>query len=102
MIWTKLRSGKLKIHNNLLEGVTVPKKKRNMKNVTTVSPYTFEQEEMIEKLVAEAIQNLQHLVHDKRGLISDWQLVESRCELEQYQELQYQNRLNRQINIKRR
>lgn len=100
MIWMKLRTGKLKIHNNLLEGVTVPKKKRNKKNAPTLSPYTFEQEELIEKLVAEAIQNLQHLVHDKRGLISDWQLVASRCELEQYQELQYQNRLNRQINVR--
>lgn len=76
---------------------TVPRKKWQKKHAETTSPYTFEQEELIEKLVAEAIQNLQHLVHDKRGLLSDRQLDASRCELEQYQELQYQNRLNRQI-----
>lgn len=74
--------------------------RKNLKKkiLATASPYTFKQEELIEKLVAEAIQNLQHLVHDKRGLLSDRQLDASRCELEQYQELQYQNRLNRQIN----
>lgn len=78
----------------------MPRKKRKKKILATASPYTFNQEELIEKLVAEAIQNLQHLVHDKRGLLSDRQLDASRRELEQYQELQYQNRLNRQINTK--
>lgn len=80
-------------------GISISSKKRKKKILATASPYTLEQEELIEKLVAEAIQNLQHLVHDKRGLLSDRQLEASRCELEQYQELQYQNRLNRQINI---
>ena len=78
------------------------RKKRKKTILATTSPYTFNQEELIEKLVAEAIQNLQHLVHDKRGLLSDRQLEATRCELEQYQELQYQNRLNRQMNMKRR
>lgn len=77
----------------------MPRRKRKKNILATGSPYTLEQEELIEKLVAEAIQNLQHLVHDKRGLLSDRQLEASRCELEQYQELQYQNRLNRQTNI---
>lgn len=77
----------------------MPRRKRKKNILATASPYTLEQEELIEKLVAEAIQNLQHLVHDKRGLLSDRQLEASRCELEQYQELQYQNRLNRQMNI---
>ncbi|MFZ4853136.1 hypothetical protein ACOYX4_09010 [Enterococcus entomosocium] len=76
------------------------RKKWKKKILATASPYTFKQEELIEKLVAEAIQNLQHLVHDKRGLLSDRQFEASRYELEQYQELQYQNRLNRQINMK--
>lgn len=79
--------------------MTKPRKKPQKKMIATASPYNFEQEELIEKLVAEAIQNLQHLVHDKRGLLSDRQLEASRYELEQYQELQYQNRLNRQMNI---
>ncbi|AUJ85443.1 hypothetical protein CXM95_08290 [Enterococcus sp. CR-Ec1] len=73
----------------------MPRKKQNKKNVTTDSPYTFEQE-----VSCRSYSNLQHLVHEKRGLISDWQLVASRCELEQYQNLQYQNRLNRQINMR--
>ncbi|MEB6088071.1 hypothetical protein MXF21_18320 [Enterococcus casseliflavus] len=76
------------------------RKKRKKKILATASSYTFKQEELIEKLVAEAIQNLQHLVHDKRGLLSDRQLEATRCELEHYQELQYQNRLNRQMNMK--
>ena len=79
--------------------MTKPRTKPQKKMIATASPYNFEQEELIEKLVAEAIQNLQHLVHDKRGLLSDRQLEASRYELEQYQELQYQNRLNRQMNI---
>lgn len=78
----------------------MPRRKRKKNVLATARPYTLEQEELIEKLVAEAIQNLQHLVHDKRGLLSDRQLDASRRELEQYQELQYQNRLIRQMNMK--
>jgi hypothetical protein len=62
-------------------------------------PYNFEQELLIDGLVKEKIRDLQLLIHEKKGFLSDWQNEIARCELKQYQELQYQNRLNRQINI---
>ncbi|MBO1097297.1 hypothetical protein FQS90_12285 [Enterococcus casseliflavus] len=68
--------------------------------IATASHYTFEQEKLIYKLLAEKIPDLQHLVHDKKGLLSDRQLESARRELKQYQELQYQNRLNRQIGMR--
>jgi hypothetical protein len=77
----------------------MPRKKPQKKMISTASPYTFEQEELIDKLLAEKIPDLQHLVHDKKGVLSDRQLESARRELKQYQELQYQNRLNRQMNI---
>lgn len=63
-------------------------------------PYKFEQELLIDGLVKEKIRSLQQLTHDKKGLLSDRQLETARRELKQYQELQYQNRLNRQINLR--
>lgn len=80
--------------------MTMPRKKPQKKMIATASPYTFEQEKLIYKLLAEKIPDLQHLVHDKKGLLSDRQLEVARHELKQYQELQYQNRLNRQIGMR--
>lgn len=63
-------------------------------------PYNFEQELLIDGLVKEKIRSMQQLTHDKKGLLSDPQLETARHELKQYQNLQYQNRLNRQINMR--
>lgn len=42
---------------------------------------------------------LQQLIHEKKGQLSERQHEKARQDLEQYQEIQYQNRLNRQMNI---
>lgn len=78
----------------------MPRKKPQKKIIATASPYTFKQEELIDQLLAEKIPDLQHVVHDKKGVLSDRQLEVARRELEQYQGLQRQNRINRQINTK--
>lgn len=62
-------------------------------------PYNFEQELLINGLVKEKIRELQHLVHDKKSQLSDHQREAARRDLKHYQDLQYQNRLNRQTNI---
>lgn len=61
--------------------------------------YTFEQEVLINGLIKERIRDLQYLVHDKKGQLSDRQREKAGHDLKLYQDLQYQNRLNRQINI---
>ncbi|MFS1025106.1 hypothetical protein ACFC9R_07290 [Enterococcus casseliflavus] len=63
-------------------------------------PYNFEQELRINKLIKEKNTDLQQLIHDKKGLLSDRQLETARRDLKHYQELQYQNRVNRQINMR--
>lgn len=63
-------------------------------------PYNFEQELRINKLIKEKNTDLQQLIHDKKDLLSDRQLETARRDLKHYQELQYQNRLNRQINMR--
>lgn len=63
-------------------------------------PYTFDQEFLINKSVKKDIQELQQLLHDKKCLLSDRQREAAKRELKEYQELQYQNRLNRQINLR--
>ncbi len=78
----------------------MPRKKPQKKMIATASPYTFEQESLINKSVKKDIQELQQLIHDKKGSLSDRQEECARRELKQYQELQHQNRLNRQINMK--
>lgn len=78
----------------------MPGKKWQKKYTETVSPYTFKQEELIEKSIAKSIQDLQYLVHDKKSVLSARQLDTAKRELKQYQELQYQNRLNRLINMR--
>ncbi|WP_270275885.1 hypothetical protein [Enterococcus casseliflavus] len=62
-------------------------------------PYNFEQELRINKLIKEKITDLQQLIHDKKDLLSDRQREAARRDLKHYQDLQYQNRLNRQTNI---
>lgn len=61
--------------------------------------YSLNQELIINGLIKEKITDLQQLTHDKKVLLSDRQLKTARHELRQYQDLQYQNRLNRQINV---
>ncbi|EPH59988.1 hypothetical protein D932_03429 [Enterococcus casseliflavus 14-MB-W-14] len=60
--------------------------------------YTCEQEVLINGLIKERIRDLQLLIHEKKGQLSERQYEKARKDLEQYQEIQYQNRLNRQIN----
>lgn len=56
--------------------------------------YTPKQERLIRELATEKIQDLQYLLHDKRGSLSDRQRETSNRDLKDYQELLYQNRLN--------
>lgn len=61
--------------------------------------YSLNQELIINGLIKEKITDLQQFIHDKKDLLSERQLESARRDLKQYQDLQYQNRLNRQINI---
>lgn len=61
--------------------------------------YKFDQELLINGLVKEKVRELQHLVHSNKGQLSDRQREMARRDLKLYQDLQYQNRLNRQTNI---
>lgn len=61
--------------------------------------YSLNQELIINGLLKEKITDLQQFIHDKKDLLSDRQLETARRYLKQYQDLQYQNRLNRHINI---
>lgn len=49
--------------------------------------YTFDQELLINGLVKEKIRDLQQLVHNKKGQLSDRQRELARQELKHYQEL---------------
>lgn len=62
--------------------------------------YSLDQELLINNLIKEKIQDLHQLLHDKKNLISDRQQENARKELKQYQELLYQNRVNRQIEVR--
>ncbi|WP_429976621.1 hypothetical protein [Enterococcus sp. AZ051] len=61
--------------------------------------YTPKQERLIRELVTEKIQDLQHLLHDKRGSLSDRQREACKRDLREFQELLYQNRITRQTNV---
>ncbi|MDO7870679.1 MAG: hypothetical protein Q6A81_05110 [Enterococcus casseliflavus] len=61
--------------------------------------YSFEQELLIQALTKDKIRELHNLLNDRKQILSEWQVETARRDLKQYQELQYQNRLNRQINI---
>lgn len=62
--------------------------------------YSLNQELLINNLIKEKIRDLHQLLHDKKNVISDRQQENARKELKQYQELLYQNRLNRQIDLR--
>lgn len=62
--------------------------------------YSLDQELLINNLIKEKIQDLHQLLHDKKNVVSDRQQENARKELKQYQELLYQNRLNRQIEVR--
>lgn len=62
--------------------------------------YTLNQELLINSMAKEKIRDLQQELHDKRSLLSDRQRGLLVSELKQYQELLYQNRLNRQIEMR--
>ena len=62
--------------------------------------YSFDQELLINGLIKEKIHELHHMVHDKKGLLSNRERELARQELKQYQGLQYRNRLNRQIDMR--
>lgn len=62
--------------------------------------YSIDQELLINNLIKEKIQDLHQLLHDKKNVISDRQQENARKELKQYQELLYQNRVNRQIDLR--
>lgn len=53
--------------------------------------YTPKQEILIRELATEKIQDLQHLLHDKKGSLSDRQREASNRDLREFQELLYQN-----------
>ncbi|MCR1931648.1 hypothetical protein [Enterococcus gallinarum] len=62
--------------------------------------YTLNQEFLINKLVKEKVNELHFLLHDKKRVLSYWQIENARSELKGYQELLYQNRLNRQLEMR--
>lgn len=62
--------------------------------------YSLDQELLINNLIKEKIQDLHRLLHDKKNVISDRQQEIAAREIKQYQELLYQNRLNRQIEVR--
>ena len=59
--------------------------------------YSLNQELLITSLVKEKVKDLQQLLHDKKDILSDRQHEITSKELKQYQELLYQNRINRQL-----
>ncbi|MGM0320822.1 hypothetical protein [Enterococcus casseliflavus] len=61
--------------------------------------YTPKQEILIRELATEKIQDLQHLLHDKKGSLSNRQREASNRDLRGFQELLYQNRITRQTKI---
>lgn len=59
--------------------------------------YTLNQELLIHSLAKEKVKTLQMLLYDNKFKLSARQHDHMRGELRQYQELLYQNRLNRQL-----
>lgn len=62
--------------------------------------YTLQQELMIDTLTKEKINSLHEQLHDRKSLLSDSQQDLLVRDLKRYQELLYQNRLNRQIELR--
>lgn len=62
--------------------------------------YTLNQELLINNLAKEKVKTLQMLLYDNKFELNSRQYDHIRRELKQYQELLYQNRLNRQIEVR--
>lgn len=62
--------------------------------------YTLEQELMIDTLAKEKVHSLHDQLHDRKSILSDSQRDLVIRDLKRYQELIYQNRLNRQIDLR--
>lgn len=62
--------------------------------------YTLEQELLIDTLAKEKVRNLNDQLNDRKSLLSDSQRDLLLRDLKRYQELLYQCRLNRQIDLR--
>lgn len=62
--------------------------------------YTLQQELLIDTLAKEKVQSLHDQLHDRKSLLSDSQRDLVIRDLKRYQELLYQCRLNRQIDLR--
>lgn len=62
--------------------------------------YTLQQELLIDTLAKEKVRSLHEQLHDRKSLLSDSQRDLLSRDLKRYQELLYQNRVNRQIDLR--
>lgn len=62
--------------------------------------YTLQQELLIDTLAKEKVRNLNDQLNDRKSLLSDSQRDLLSRDLKRYQELLYQCRLNRQIDLR--
>lgn len=62
--------------------------------------YTLEQELMIDTLAKEKVHSLHDQLHDRKSILSESQRDLLLKDLKRYQELLYQCRLNRQIDLR--
>lgn len=62
--------------------------------------YTLQQELLIDDLAKEKVNSLHDQLNDRKSLLSDSQQDLLVRDLKSYQELIYQNRLNRQIEVR--
>lgn len=62
--------------------------------------YTLQQELLIDTLAKEKVQSLHEQLNDRKSLLSDSQRDLLVRDLKRYQELLYQCRLNRQIEVR--
>ena len=62
--------------------------------------YALQQELLIDTLAKEKVQSLHEQLNDRKSLLSDSQRDLLVRDLKRYQELLYQNRLNRQIEVR--
>ncbi|MCO5531696.1 hypothetical protein NG885_08440 [Enterococcus faecium] len=63
-------------------------------------PYTYSQELLINAMAKEKVCDLQQEIYGKTSALSDRQREVLAREYREYQELLYQNRLNRQIEVR--
>lgn len=62
--------------------------------------YTIQQELMIDTLAKEKVHSLHDQLHDRKSILSDSQRDLLVRDLKRYQELLYQCRLNRQMEVR--